>query len=90
MKYFLVLFFVFVIRTKALKIDWRSYADNQLRGAEFEFARRLNKIGKPVEQTECLMTPPTVNPCNNVHMNEIVFPQESCNDHSTTPRLTPL
>jgi len=32
-----------------LKIDKRPCADNQLRGAAFEFARRLNKIGKPVD-----------------------------------------
>ena len=58
----------------ALKIDRRSYAENQLRGAEFDFARRLNKIGKPVDRTEWGMTPPTVNAYNNGSMNEIVFP----------------
>lgn len=58
----------------ALKIDRRSYAENLARGAEFEFARRLNKIGKPVDRTEWGMTPPTVNAYNNSSMNEIVFP----------------
>src|SRR5712692_7522717 len=58
----------------ALKIDRTSYAENQLRGAEFDFARRLNKIGKPVDRTEWGMTPPTVNAYNNSSMNEIVFP----------------
>jgi putative endopeptidase len=58
----------------ALKIDRRSYGENQLRGAEFDFARRLNKIGKPVDRTEWGMTPPTVNAYNNSSMNEIVFP----------------
>ena len=58
----------------ALPIDRSSYAENQLRGAEFEFARRLNKIGKPVDRTEWGMTPPTVNAYNNSSMNEIVFP----------------
>jgi putative endopeptidase len=58
----------------ALKIDRQSYAANQLRGAEFDFARRLNKIGKPVDRTEWGMTPPTVNAYNNSSMNEIVFP----------------
>jgi predicted metalloendopeptidase len=58
----------------ALEINRRSYAENQLRGAEFEFARRLNKIGKPVDRTEWGMTPPTVNAYNNSSMNEIVFP----------------
>jgi len=58
----------------ALQVDRRSYAENQLRGAEFDFARRLNKIGKPVDRTEWGMTPPTVNAYNNSSMNEIVFP----------------
>jgi len=58
----------------ALKIDRRSYAENQWRGAEFDFARRLGKIGKPVDRTEWGMTPPTVNAYNNSSMNEIVFP----------------
>lgn len=58
----------------ALKIDRHSYAENLARGAEFEFARRLNKIGKPVDRTEWGMTPPTVNAYNNSSMNEIVFP----------------
>jgi len=58
----------------ALKIDGRSYAENMVRGSEFEFARRLGKIGKPVDRTEWGMTPPTVNAYNNSSMNEIVFP----------------
>ncbi len=58
----------------ALKIDRKSYAENQWRAAEFDFARRLNKIGKPVDRTEWGMTPPTVNAYNNSSMNEIVFP----------------
>ncbi len=57
-----------------LKIDRRSYAENVVRAAEFDFARRLNKIGKPVDRTEWGMTPPTVNAYNNSNMNEIVFP----------------
>jgi len=58
----------------ALKIDRASYAQNQLRSAEFEFARRLNKIGRPVDRAEWGMTPPTVNAYNSSSMNEIVFP----------------
>ena len=59
---------------KALKIDRSSYAENLVRASEFDFARRLNKIGKPVDRTEWGMTPPTVNAYNNSSMNEIVFP----------------
>jgi putative endopeptidase len=58
----------------ALKIDRRSYAENQIRATLFEFSRRLDKIGKPVDRTEWGMTPPTVNAYNNSSMNEIVFP----------------
>jgi putative endopeptidase len=57
-----------------LKIDRASYFANQRRAAEFEFGRRLGKIGKPVDRTEWGMTPPTVNAYNNSSMNEIVFP----------------
>jgi putative endopeptidase len=58
----------------ALKIDRSSYLQNLQRGADFEFQRRLNKIGKPVDRGEWGMTPPTVNAYNNSSMNEIVFP----------------
>jgi putative endopeptidase len=58
----------------ALKIDRRSYAENMVRASEFDFARRLGKIGKPVDRTEWGMTPSTVNAYNNSSMNEIVFP----------------
>jgi putative endopeptidase len=58
----------------ALKIDRTSYMQNELRGAEFEFQRQLNKIGKPVDRTEWGMSPPTVNAYYRSSMNEIVFP----------------
>ena len=58
----------------ALKVDAAGYVQNLERAAEFEFQRRLNKIGKPVDRTEWGMTPPTVNAYNNSSMNEIVFP----------------
>jgi len=58
----------------ALKIERTAYMQNELHAAEFEFARQLNKIGKPVDRTEWGMTPPTVNAYNRSSMNEIVFP----------------
>jgi putative endopeptidase len=58
----------------ALKIDRSSYARNVFRAAEFENARDLAKIGKPVDRGEWGMTPPTVNAYNNPQLNEIVFP----------------
>jgi putative endopeptidase len=58
----------------AYMVDRGPYALNQMRGAQFEFKRDLNKIGKPVDRTEWGMTPPTVNAYYNSEMNEIVFP----------------
>lgn len=57
-----------------LTIDRSSYAANIRRSYEFEQARQLAKIGKPVDRTEWGMTPPTVNAYYNSSMNEIVFP----------------
>ncbi|HEX9162406.1 MAG TPA: M13 family metallopeptidase, partial [Thermoanaerobaculia bacterium] len=50
------------------------YVYNALVANHFEFHRDENKIDKPVDRTEWLMTPPTVNAYNNPPMNEIVFP----------------
>ncbi len=58
----------------AYQVDRESYARNVMRGAQFEFKRDLDKIGKPVDRNEWGMTPPTVNAYYNPEMNEIVFP----------------
>jgi putative endopeptidase len=57
-----------------LRIERTSLLQNALRGAEFETARQLAKIGKPVDYAEWDMTPPTVNAYYNPQKNEIVFP----------------
>ncbi|HYA64862.1 MAG TPA: M13 family metallopeptidase, partial [Candidatus Sulfotelmatobacter sp.] len=57
-----------------LTIEHSSYAANVRRSFEFEHARELAKIGKPLDRTEWGMTPPTVNAYYNSGMNEIVFP----------------
>ena len=57
-----------------LSIDRASYDANLRRSTEFEYARQLAKIGKPVDRTEWGMTPPTVNAYYSSSMNEIVFP----------------
>src|ERR1700736_3095960 len=57
-----------------LMIDRGPFVLNELRAANFESKRQLNKIGKPVDRTEWGMTPPTVNAYYNPKMNEIVFP----------------
>ncbi len=63
---------------------WRDYtayrvaADdlvgNVRRGNAFEVDRQLAKIGEPIDRTEWLMTPQTVNAYYHPGMNEIVFP----------------
>lgn len=58
----------------ALKINQDSYISNVFRAEQFEFNRNLAKIGKPVDRTEWLMTPQTVNAYYWSEMNEIVFP----------------
>ncbi len=64
--------------------NWRDYSalvvkrDDPLgnfeRNAEFERARNLNKLGKPVDEKEWGMTPPTVNAYYNPPNNDINFP----------------
>ncbi len=56
---------------KSLKNDLYG---NRKRAALFEYYRKLNKMGKPVDKTEWGMTPQTVNAYYNPLMNEIVFP----------------
>ena len=47
---------------------------NDERATEFEVHRQLNKIGRKVDRTEWLMTPPTVNAYYNPQENNINFP----------------
>ena len=58
----------------ALKIDRGPYVRNVFRASQFENARDLAKIGKPVDRGEWGMTPPTVDAYDNPQLNEIVFP----------------
>jgi putative endopeptidase len=58
----------------ALNIERGLYVFNVFRAAQFEFARDLNKIGKPLDRTEWGMTPPTVDAYYRPQYNEIVFP----------------
>ena len=63
---------------------WRDYTGlviarddllgNVLRAHKFESDRQVAKLGKPVDRTEWIMTPQTVNAYYNPGMNEIVFP----------------
>ena len=64
--------------------QWRDYSKltvepdqlvaNVQRADAFEFRRQLNKIGKPVDEKEWGMTPPTVNAYYDPSMNDINFP----------------
>lgn len=58
----------------ALEIGADSYLANAIRAARFESHRDLDKIGKPLDRSEWLMTPPTVNAYYDPSMNEMVFP----------------
>jgi putative endopeptidase len=63
---------------------WRDYsgleiregdlAGNNERAAKFEWARDVNRIGKPVDKGEWGMTPQTVNAYYQATKNEVVFP----------------
>jgi putative endopeptidase len=58
----------------ALKIDRNDLWGNVTRSTVFEYQRDIDKLGKPVDRSEWLMTPQTVNAYYNPVMNEIVFP----------------
>lgn len=58
----------------ALKVAKNDLYGNNVRSAEFEYNRTINKLGKPVDRMEWGMTPQTVNAYYNPTMNEIVFP----------------
>jgi putative endopeptidase len=63
---------------------WRDYSaieirpgdlvGNLRRAGQFEYARMIGRLGKPVDRTEWGMTPQTVNAYYNSVNNEIVFP----------------
>jgi predicted metalloendopeptidase len=63
---------------------WRDYSSldivagdlvgNLKRATVFEYQRNLNKLDKPVDKTEWLMTPQTVNAYYLPMWNEVVFP----------------
>ncbi len=58
----------------ALRIIRGDALGNSLRANAFEFHRQMAKIGRPVDKTEWLMTPPTVNAYYFPPENNINFP----------------
>lgn len=57
-----------------LEISDESYVQNIINASAFEYDRIINKLGKPIDKTEWMMSPPTVNAYYNPAYNEIVFP----------------
>lgn len=57
-----------------LNIEDDSYLANIHRAMRFDFAFSLDKLGKPVDKSEWLMFPQTVNAYYNPSTNEICFP----------------
>jgi putative endopeptidase len=65
-------------------MKWRDYTalhivkgdlvGNVIRAQTFEYNRKLNKLGKPIDRGEWFTTPQTVNCFYNWTMNEIIFP----------------
>jgi endothelin-converting enzyme/putative endopeptidase len=58
----------------AVKITRDDFAGDIARATEFEAARDIGKIGKPVDHAEWHMTPPTVDAYFNGQMNDMNFP----------------
>jgi len=61
-------------KTYDFDIEAGDFAGNLMRGAKFDQARKLGRIGKPVDRGEWEMTPPTVNAYYNPLKNQMVFP----------------
>lgn len=58
----------------ALEIKADDLIGNTIRANRLVSKREINKLGKPIDRSEWLMTPQTVNAYYNPPMNEIVFP----------------
>ncbi len=59
---------------KGLTVSRTNFMQNVINSNKFDFAEMVNKLGKPVDKTEWLMTPQTVNAYYNPSTNEIAFP----------------
>ncbi|HYV50222.1 MAG TPA: M13 family metallopeptidase [Myxococcaceae bacterium] len=61
-------------RAYDFEVGRQSYAANVLAAARFEHRRQFAKIGKPVDRTDWLMTPPTVNAYYDASLNQLALP----------------
>jgi putative endopeptidase len=57
-----------------LAVDRGPYVLNVMRANTFEFERQLSKVGKPIDRSEWLMTPQTVNAYYDPSMNSLNVP----------------
>jgi endothelin-converting enzyme/putative endopeptidase len=57
-----------------LKVSRESYFRNVLAASRFETNRQLDKVGKPLDRSDWLMTPPMVNAYYKPSLNGMVFP----------------
>jgi len=57
-----------------LQISQDNLIGNLINISQFEYKRSIAKLNKPVDRSEWMMTPQTVNAYYNPEMNEIVFP----------------
>jgi putative endopeptidase len=58
----------------SVKVAPSNYLANTSAATAFEFRRQINKIGKPIDRTEWIMTPSTVDAYEDPQMNTINFP----------------
>ncbi len=59
---------------KGITIQPDTYVANLINTRKYAYNKMIDKLGKPVDPNEWLMTPPTVNAYYNPNRNEIVFP----------------
>ena len=74
-----------------LEVTRSNFVEDLDHSAAFEFDYELNKVGKPVDEKEWGMTPPTVNAYYDPPMNDINFPagilQPPFYDYSKDPAV---
>lgn len=59
---------------KGISIQPDTYVSNLINTRQYAYNKMIDKLGKPVDPDEWLMTPPTVNAYYSSSRNEIVFP----------------
>lgn len=79
---------------------WQDYGDlkivagdafgNAVRAERFEYTRNLRKLGQPIDRTEWVMTPQTVNAVNLPVMNALNFPAAILQPPFFDPKRPPV